>query len=174
MSETPPRAAGPGRDDLLRRAGARPSGRDRRRRRGRGFVVAFLLANAIPAAATVWFFTRPPAERQRLLDAIPAGVGSRAGAAGLSFVVLLVLALVVLPGAKATIDALHRARGWLRTRPTGLRAALFPLEAAAGLLGFLAQCLFAVDAILILAAGAAFLLYVVRILKPETFPWLPG
>jgi hypothetical protein len=164
----------PGREALLRRASARPTARERRRGRGKGFVVGFLLANAVPAGAAVWFFTRPPAERQRLLDAIPAGVASRAGAAGLSFVVLLVLALVVLPGAKATIDALHRLRGWFRTRPAGLRAALFPLEALAGLLWFLAQCLFAVDAILILAAGATFLLYVVRILKPETFPWLPG
>ena len=65
-------------------------------------------------------------------------------------------------------------RAWFRARRKGLRIVLFPLEAATGLLWFLVQCLFAVDAILILAAGAAFLLYVVRIVKPETFPWLPG
>jgi hypothetical protein len=174
VSERSPQAPDPGREALVARA-SRPTARERsRKERGRGAVVAFLLANVIPAAAAVWFFTRPEEERQRLLDRIPSGVGSRTGVAVASFVVLLVLALVVLPGAKATVSALHRARGWFRTRPTGTRVALFPLEALTGLLWFLAQCVFAVDAVLILAAGAAFLLYVIRILKPEMFPWLPG
>jgi hypothetical protein len=165
--------ADPGREALAGRPSLRATAR-RRGGRGRGIVVAFLLANALPAAAAVWFFTRPAEDRQRMLDAIPQGVGARAGAAGIAFVVLLVLALVVMPGAKATLGALARARAWFRARPTALRVALFPLEALTGLLWFLVQCLFAVDAILILAAGAAVLLYVVRIVKPDTFPWLPG
>ena len=56
----------------------------------------------------------------------------------------------------------------------GLRILLFPVEAVVGLLWFLAQCLFAVDAIAILVTAAAFLLYVIRIAKPELFTFLPG
>ena len=40
--------------------------RFRRRRRGRGFAIAFLLINAGPAAAAIWWFTQPESERQRL------------------------------------------------------------------------------------------------------------
>jgi hypothetical protein len=174
VTTTPPPPPDPGREALTARPSLRATARKRSRRRGRGIVIGFLLANALPAAAAVWFFTRPPEERQRMIDAIPEGVGTRAGAAGIAFVVPLVLALVVMPGAKATLDALSRARAWFRSRRGALRVVLFPLEALTGLLWFLVQCLFAVDAILILAVAAAFLLYVIRILKPAMFPWLPG
>jgi hypothetical protein len=170
---TPEAPVDPGRAALSRAPGRSLSARSRRRG-GRGAIGAFLLANAIPAAAAVWFFTRPAEQRRGILDAVPPGVGTRAATAGIAFGVLLVLALAVLPGARAVIGGLQRARAWLRARPAGLRALLFPAEAAAGLLWFLAQCLFAVDAVAILAAGAAFLVYVARIVKPDLLPGLPG
>lgn len=146
-----------------------------RRRQGRGgLAIAFLLLNAAPIAAVVWFFTRPAADRQAMLDKIPSGVATRAATAGIAFAVLLGLVLVVLPGARGAIAGLGRALAWVRSRPKGLRIALFPVEAVLGLLWFLAQILFALDALGILACAAAFLVYVVRILKPDVLGWLPG
>ena len=148
--------------------------RFRRRRRGRGFAIAFLLINAGPAAAAIWWFTQPESERQRLLEKIPSGVATRAASAGIAFALLLALALVVLPGARGAIEGLARALAWVRSRPRGLRIALFPVEAVLGVLWFVAQMLFAVDAIAILACAAAFVGYVVRILKPDLLGFLPG
>jgi hypothetical protein len=147
---------------------------ERTKRRGRKVLVLFLLANLLPAAAAVWWFTRPPETRQRLLDSIPDGVGTRAAFAGVAFALLLVLALAVLPGARAAGAALARAEGWFRRRRPVVRILLFPLEVLVALLWFLTQCLFAIDAVAIIACAAAFLLYVVRILKPDLFTWLPG
>ena len=39
---------------------------------------------------------------------------------------------------------------------------------------FVMQIVFALDAVLVLATGVGLILMVVRILKPELFPWLPG
>lgn len=145
-----------------------------RRRGGRGALAVFVIANLALGAAATWWFTRPEDQRQAALEKLAPGVGGRATAAGLAFGMLVVLAVVVLPGARAATAALARARHWCRTRPFALRVVLFPLEAVVGLLWFVAQCLFAVDAIAIVGAAAAFLLYVVRIAKPEMFLWLPG
>ncbi|MCC7138672.1 MAG: hypothetical protein IT460_09635 [Planctomycetes bacterium] len=171
-SGVPTRARGESRGDArpaLRRASERV-----RKKGGRGAAVVFLIANALPAAGAAWWFSQPPARRDELLARIPEGVAARAISAGVAFGLLVVLALGVLPGARFAIAGLARALHWCRTRPTGMRVLLFPLEALLGLLWFVAQCLFAVDAVAILACSAAFLLYVVRILKPDQFPWLPG
>ncbi len=51
------------------------------KRGGRGGLGLFLLANAVPVGAAVWWFTRSAQSRQAVLDKIPSGVASRAGAA---------------------------------------------------------------------------------------------
>jgi hypothetical protein len=136
--------------------------------------VIFLLANAIPIAGVVWIASMSPERRRELADAVPEGVGGRAIAAGVAFALLLVLARVVLPAARTAIGSLTRALAWFRARTPARRALLYPAEAATSLAWFLVQVLFAVDAVLILGAGAAFLMYVTRILKPEWFTFLPG
>jgi hypothetical protein len=162
---------------MARRTPARTSKRlaERvRRRGGKKALAVFVIANLALGAAATWWFTRPEDVRQAALDRMGPGVGRRATLAGIAFGLLVVLAIVVLPGARAAIAALARAQHWLRTRPMALRILLFPIEALVGLAWFLAQCLFAVDAIAIVASAAAFLLYVVRIAKPELFTFLPG
>jgi hypothetical protein len=149
-------------------------GRPEKPGRGRRALVLFLLANLIPAAVIVWFATMPAERRQAFLDRVPSGVGGRALAAGVAFAVLLVLARLVLPAARAALAFLGNAMAWFRTRPRGKRALLYPAEAATSLTWFGVQVLFAIDAALILAAAAAFLMYVVRIVKPDWFPFLPG
>lgn len=144
------------------------------RRGGRGGLGLFLLANAVPVGAAVWWFTRSEASRRAVLDAIPTGVGSRAAAAGLCFALLVVLARVVLPAANGAVKALRAARGRMRTRRGVARALLLPVEGLVGLLELACQVLFSVDAILVLATAGLFVLYVIRIVKPDTFPWLPG
>lgn len=144
------------------------------KRGGRGGLGLFLLANAVPVGAAVWWFTRSAQSRQAVLDKIPSGVASRAGAAGLCFVALVVLARVVLPAANGAVKALRAVRGRMRQRRGAARALLLPVEGLVGLLELACQVLFSVDAILVLAAAALFVLYVIRIVKPATFPWLPG
>lgn len=145
-----------------------------RRRGGRGALLVFVLVNAVIGGAAAWWFTRPQEVRDAALEKFAPGVGGRAMAAGVAFGLLVVLAMVVLPGARAALVGLSRAQHWFRTRPLGLRVLLFPFEAATGLLWVAAQCLFAIDAVGILVTAAAFLLYVVRIAKPELFAFLPG
>lgn len=178
MTPEPPASSvtpDPGREALERGSTKKKaSQRMGRKGGGKGYLGVFLLANAVPAGAAIWFFTRPQDQRQKVLDAIPAGVATRAATAGLAFVLLLVLALGVLPGAKAAIAGLSRLQAWFRTRPMAARILLFPLEMLVGLLWFLAQALFAVDAVAILACAAAFLVYVARIIKPDILPGLPG
>lgn len=144
------------------------------RRGGRGGLGIFLLANAVPVGAAVWWFTRSEESRRAVLDQIPSGVASRAAAAGICFVVLLVLARVVLPAANGAVKALRAVRGRMRQRRGASRILLLPVEGLVGLLELACQVLFSVDAILVLAAAGLFVLYVIRIVKPETFPWLPG
>lgn|GEM_PF-2644531 len=169
----PPRDARPVGRGVPPRGSRRLSERVQRKG-GRGALAVFVIANLALGAAAAWWFTRPEDQRQAALEKLSPGVGGRATAAGLAFGLLVVLAIVVLPGARAATAGLARAQHWCRTRPTGLRILLFPLEALVGLLWFVAQCLFAVDAIAIVGTAVAFLLYVVRIGKPELFPWLPG
>src|SRR5207247_5221689 len=82
--------------------GARRDARARRRG-GKGAVIAFLLMSALPIAGAAWWFTRSAADRKAVLEKIPSGVATRATAAGVAFALLLVLALVVLPGARAVL-----------------------------------------------------------------------
>ncbi len=175
----PPRDEGapPPRSPFPRPAAApaprrRGEGGRRPRRRGKPWV--FLIANAIPAGAVIGWFALPEATRQRVRDAVPSGVAARATAAAICFGVLVVLARVVLPAARGAILALSGAMGWFRARRGAARVALYPAEAATGLAWFLAQCLFAVDAALVLASGLAFLGYVAKIVQPGLFPFLPG
>jgi hypothetical protein len=142
-------------------------------RRGRRVLVLFLLANLVPVAAAIWIATLTPDERRRLVESIPAGVGGRALVAGIAFATLVVLARLVLPASRGSLELLARALAWFRRRPAGQRALLYPLEALTHLLWFVVQVLFALDAVAILGTGILFLMYVARILKPELFPFLP-
>jgi hypothetical protein len=145
---------------------------ERKTKKRRGGALAFLLAGALPAAAVVWFFLQPAEQRQALLDKIPSGVGGRALTAAIAFGVMLVLAFVALPAFHGTSGALRGILARLRAKPLGVRILLFPVEAVVWVVWFLAQMLFAVDAVLVLAAGLATLLLVLRIVKPDLLPGL--
>jgi hypothetical protein len=163
--------------------GARPRGADEtgpRRERGRaaakkrGRWWVFLLANAIPIGLGIGWFALPQETRDRIWNGLPTGVGARATAAAVAFVVLVVLARVVLPAAHVSIGALSRAMAWFRARRGAARFALYPAEIGTGFLWFVAQAAFAIDAALVLLAALAFLGYVARIVRPEWFTFLPG
>ena len=65
-----------------------------------------------------------------------------------------------------------RLKGWLdalKRKPKALRVLLFPVEFVVWLLWFVVQLLFALDAVLIVAAAVGTLVLVARILKPELF-----
>lgn len=133
-----------------------------------------VLLGAAPVGCLVYVLLMPAEKRTKLLDSIPQGIGSRAVTAVISLAALVVLARLVLPGAKGAVGALTRALWWFRAR-RGLRRALwFPAEMLVGLVWFCAQIVFAVDMVLVLACAVAFVLYVVRIVKPEMFSFLPG
>jgi hypothetical protein len=160
----PAPGAFPRRPSERRGAAARPA---------RGKWGVFLLLNLIPIGAVVAWFAMPEETKKRFAEKIPPGIGTRAAVAGGVLAAMFVLARLVLPGARAALQGLARAGGWFKSQTGAKRVALFPGEAVVDLSWVLVQCLFAIDVILILACGAAFLLYVVRIVKPETFPWLP-
>ena len=166
-----PADAGPAADS---KAPLPRSRRDRRERKRRSIAIPFLLASAVPAGAVVWWFLKPAEARQAFLDGIPKGVGTRAATAGIAFGLLIVLARVVLPGAKAAGDGLRRARAWIGAKKPVVRVLLAPLALVVEVLWFVTQILFAVDAVAILGCAAAFLVYVARILKPDLLPGLPG
>ena len=133
-----------------------------------------LLGSALPVGTIVWIATMPADKRQKLFDSIPSGVAARSAAAVAALAGMVVLARLVLPGAKAAIAACLRGMAWCRAKKGVARVALYPVEFVVGLGWFLMQMLFAVDLILILACGVGFLLYAVRIVKPDLFGWLPG
>jgi len=88
--------------------------------------------------------------------------------------VLFGLARVALPAFHGTGAFLQGGLVSLRAKPIALRILLFPVELVVWLLWFVVQILFAVDAVLIVAACAATLILVARILKPGLFEsWLP-
>jgi hypothetical protein len=133
-----------------------------------------VLLGAAPVGCLVYVLLMPAEKRTKLIDSIPQGVGSRAVTAVLSLAVLIVLARLVLPGAKGAVAALTRALAWCRMQRGFRRVLWFPVEMLVGLVWFLAQIAFAVDMVLVLACAIAFVLYVVRIAKPELFSFLPG
>jgi hypothetical protein len=133
-----------------------------------------VLLGAAPVGCLVYVLLMPAEKRTKFLDSIPQGVGSRAVTATISLAVLVVLARLVLPGAKAAVGALTRALGWFKGNRGMKRVLYAPAEAVVGLVWFLAQIVFAVDMVLVLACAIAFILYVVRIAKPDMFPFLPG
>ncbi len=165
---TRPSDAGPVHDSTTDRA------RGRRAAPRRRLAIPFLLASVIPAGALIWWFTKPVEARQAVLDGIPKGVGTRAATAGLAIGLLIVLSRVVLPGVKATGEALGRARRWIRSRGRVARIALSPVAFLVEVLWLTMQLLFVVDALAIVGCAAAFLLYVARIVKPDLLPGLPG
>jgi hypothetical protein len=116
----------------------------------------------------------PAEKRTKFLDSIPHGAGSRAVTATICLAVLVVLARLVLPGAKAAVGALTRALAWFRANRGMKRVLYAPVEGVVGLVWLLAQVVFAVDMVLVIACLVAFILYVVRIVKPEMFGFLPG
>jgi hypothetical protein len=136
-------------------------------------VIVFLLANLIPAACLVFWFSLPQERRDEVLEKIPPGVGGRAAIAGICFVALVVLARVVLPAAHVAGGGLVSTLAWFRTRTGGRRIALYPVEFLVYLAWVLVQVVFALDAVAIVATGLAFLAYVARIVQPDLFPWLP-
>jgi len=150
-----------------------PTPRPRATRRRRS-VAPFLLASVVPVGGTVWWFTRAPEDRERFLASIPKGAGTRAVTAAIAMGALIVLARVVLPGARGASEALRRARAWIRGRGRGARVALAPVALLVEVLWLLTQVVFAVDAIAIVACGLAFLVYVARIVRPDLLPSLPG
>ena len=183
---TPPRdegASDPGRDALERGpsgAGGRGAAERDASRRGarapekRVNWLVVLLASALPVGMVVWIATMSPEKRKQLFDSIPSGVAARSVAAAGALLAMVALVRLVLPGAKAAIASLLRAQLWCRSKKGATRLALYPVEFVVYLGWLLAQMLFAVDLVLIVACGAGFLLYAVRIVKPEMFGWLPG
>jgi hypothetical protein len=155
-------------------AGRAPERRPRpgrgERRRGRGGLGAFLLASAIPAGLIGWFLLQPPERRQELLDKVPSGAGGRAIAAGVAFGTLALLAWVALPAFHASSQGIRASLQGLRARGPAARAVLFPVEALLGLLWFLLQLLFALDAFLIVALALVGLLLAARIVDPSILP----
>jgi hypothetical protein len=133
-----------------------------------------ILLGAAPIAAVVYVILMPTEKRTKFLDAIPQGVGARAVTAVISLALLVVLARLVLPGAKGAVGGLTRALWWFKAKHGWRRVVWWPAEALVGLAWFLAQVVFAVDMVLVIACGIAFVLYVVKIAKPELFPFLPG
>ncbi len=156
---------------------SRPGGRSRGAAKGggkKGVWWIFLLGSLVPVAVAVFWFTRPAEVREKFRESIPPGVASRAIAAGIALVGLFVLARLVLPGAKNAVQALARAGERFRALPTWKRVLAFPGEAGLDVAWTLAQVLFALDVVAIFACGAAFVLYAIRIVKPEMFTFLPG
>jgi len=137
-------------------------------------LILFLLFGAAPAAIAAWFFTRPEEDQAAMLSRLPEGTGGRALKAGICVAVLFGLARLALPAFHGTGAFLKGCLISLRAKPTALRVLLFPVELLVYLLWVVVQILFAVDAVLILAACAATLILVARIVRPDLFEsWLP-
>lgn len=133
-----------------------------------------VLLGAAPVGFLAYVLLMPAEKRTKFLDAIPQGIGSRAVTATICLAILVVLARLVLPGAKGAVAALTRTLAWFKGNRGMRRVLWFPAEMAVGLVWFLAQIAFAVDMVLVLGCAVAFVLYVVRIAKPEMFSFLPG
>ena len=139
----------------------------RKRKKGAGAVGLFLLFGAAPIGLLIWFYAQPTWRQDELLARLPEGTGGRALKAAICVGVLFGLAKIALPAFHGTGATL---KGWLdalRQKPTALRVLLYPVEAVVWLLWFAVQLLFALDAVLIVAAGAGTLVLVARILKPD-------
>lgn len=159
---------------VRRSQGRADKGRGRSKKKGLPALALFLLFGAAPAAIAGWFFTRPQEEQDALLARLPEGTGGRALKAGICVAVLFGLARVALPAFHGTGAFLRGGLASLRSKPTALRILLFPVELVVWLLWFVVQILFAVDAVLIVAASVGTLVLVARILKPDLFEsWLP-
>ncbi len=139
----------------------------RKRKKGAGVVGMFLLFGAAPIGLLIWFYAQPTWRQEQLLDRVPDGAGGRALKAAICVGVLFGLAKIALPAFHGTGATL---KGWLdalKAKPKVLRVVLFPVEAVVWLLWFVVQLLFALDAILIIAAAIGTLVLVARILKPD-------
>jgi hypothetical protein len=132
-----------------------------------------VLVNVVLIGIAVFWATRSAEQKQAFLDAIPPGVGGRVTTTVVALVLMLVLAWLVLPGARAAVLALTRAGERFRLMPRGKRLLLLPVRAGLEVVWLGAQVLFALDAIAILLSGVAFLLYAIKIAKPDLFPFLP-
>jgi hypothetical protein len=150
--------------------GPGPRRRPRAVARKRGGLGLFLLAGALPVAAIAFLFFQPEAQRDALLERVPAGWTGRAIHAAIAFGVLFVLARLALPAFHGTAGSLRGLVERLRARRGVVRVLLWPFEALVGLLRILVQILYAVDAALILVAALVLLLLVVRIVKPGFLP----
>jgi len=143
------------------RDGARP------RKKGVGAIGLFLLFGAVPIGCLGWFYLQTAERQAELLARIPSGAGGRGIKAAICIGLLFGLAKIALPAFHASGATL---KGWLdacKRKPTVLRVLLFPAEFVIWLLWFVVQVLFALDAILIVAAAVGTLVLVARILKPD-------
>jgi hypothetical protein len=143
---------------------------ERPKRKGASALILFVAFGAAPVGVLVWWLFQPEERRQEILARIPEGAGRRAVEALVCLGVLVALARIALPAFHGAAAALRQARERGRTRRPLLRVLLFPYDLLVWILWFLAQILFAVDAVLILVAGAALLLLVASIFKPEIMP----
>lgn len=167
-----PRAEAPA-APIVRRA-KRESAGARRKKSGFPALIFFLLFGAAPAAIAAWFFTRPEEDQAAMLSRLPEGTGGRALKAGICVALLFALARLALPAFHGAGVFLKGTLLTLRAKPTALRVLLFPFELLVYLLWVVVQILFAVDAVLILAACAGTLILVARIVRPDLFEsWLP-
>jgi hypothetical protein len=145
----------------------RKRGETRKRRKGPKAVLLFILFGAAPVGILLWFFVQPDWRQAEILAKVPEGAGGRAIKAAICVGVLFALARVALPAFHGTAATLRNGLARLRSKPIVLRVLLFPVEAVLWLLWFAVQMLFAVDAVLIVAAGLATIVLVARILKPD-------
>ena len=164
---TPSRSAAP----VTQRERERREGVTRPKSRGRGGLGVFLLAGALPAGAVAWLALMPAEQRDAILGKIPEGWAGRASEAGICFLVLLLLARVALPAFHNSTALLRGVGARFAARRGALRVLLYPVELLVHLLLLVVQALFAIDALLIVAAGLVLILLVGRIVKPD---WLPG
>lgn len=132
--------------------------------------MAFLLASAVPVGAVVFWLLLPEEKRQLLAEKIPEGWGGRALAAGAAFGVMALLAWVALPAFHNASNALRALRARMASAKPLVRVLLFPVELLLGLVWFLLQLLFAIDAFLIVASALIGLLLAIRIVYPDFLP----
>lgn len=149
--------------DAPKRASARRGDKRERKKKGKGGIILFLLVSALPVAAITWYVLQPQAKQDEIAAIFGDGAGGRAAKAGICLAILFALAKVALPAFHATSGLL---RGWMqriREKKGAARILLWPVEFVIWLVWFASQLLFALDAILILATGALFLILAVRI-----------
>lgn len=142
----------------------------RPRKKGKGGLIARLIVLAIPLGTAIVVTLLPEEQRQNLLNQLPEGVGGRILATLFVFGAMAALAWVVLPLVH------HAARGvWglvqrLKEKPNPSRILLWPVRLVVWCVWFGLQCVFAVNAFLIVLAALVGLVLTIRIIEPGFLP----